>query len=181
MTQEISLRVNLTTFQKKALIRWVAEGLETDEINERAARYDPPFEVKRSLVNYYRKTRRVDLAAITKRQEHEALSTGLALKSVRVEKLKRLAALHEQDLFGGLLWLDQAKSIGGGDYQQVIEYEEYNAPQVKEYRGLLDDIAQEMGERRKGIEVTGQGGGPIKITEVVVKLGKVGVDEPLGD
>jgi len=147
--------------QKEAVLRWIAEGLKSDEINERAAEFIPPFVVSRRQVTYYRKSRNADIDAIIKAGEQDALSEGLALVSERVRKLKQLAALLERDLMGGFLWLEQVKGVGSGDAATIVEYEEFNKAEIDAYRGILDDIAKELGARSQKHEVTGAGGGPI--------------------
>lgn len=139
--------------QKEALLSWMAEGLESGEINIRAAVFKPPFEVSRQQIDYYRKTRAVDLEAIRSVDENNALTTGLSLKEERVKKLQLLAALMERDLLGGFLWLEQVKSIGSGPTSEKVEYEEFNKAEVDAYRGVLDDIAKEVGDRQKIVEV----------------------------
>jgi len=139
--------------QKEALLQWIAEGLETDEINQRAANFKPVFDVTRTQVDYYRSTRKHDLEAIKSVGEFDALRTGLAIKSERVKSLQILAALMWKDLTGGFLWLDQVKGLGSGEFMQVIDYEEFNAAEVKEYRGVLDDIAKELGHRKTVVEL----------------------------
>jgi hypothetical protein len=74
--------------QKEAVLRWIAEGLQSDEINQRAAEFIPPFQVFRQQVDYYRRTRRADIAALVKVGEQDALTEGLATKGERVKKLK---------------------------------------------------------------------------------------------
>ena len=155
--------MRLKKTQKEAVIRWIAEGLQSDEINERAAAFIPPFSVWRQQVDYYRKTRNVEIAELIKAGEQEALSEGLALKAVRVIRLKQLAALMEKDLLGGFLWLDQVKGVGSGDIAQIVDYEEFNKAEVDAYRGVLDDIAKEMSQRVQRQEVSGPDGGPIVV------------------
>lgn len=152
--------------QKEALLAWIAEGLESDEINERAAKFKPPFSVTRQNVDRYRKRVAVDLEEIRRAGSLNALSEGLALKEVRVKRLQHLAALMERDLFGGFLWTEQVKGLGGGEFMQVVDYEEFNAAEVREYRGVLDDIAKEMGHRRQGIDL----GGEVKVTDARDRL-----------
>ena len=134
--------------QKEALLEWVAAGLETGEINQKAAASDQPFQVSRAQVDYYRKTRKVDLRELASSAEYDALSSGLALRSERVKRLTLLAALMEEDIFNGVLWTENVKMIGSGDAQERIEFEEFNSAEVVAYRGVLDDIAAEMGDRR---------------------------------
>ena len=158
--------MRLKKAQKEAVLRWAAEGLQSDEINTRAAKFDPPFSVLPSQVAYYRQTRRIAIDALLKSGEAEALTEGLALKDERVRKLKMLAALMEKDIFGGFLWLDQVKGVGSGAVAEIVDYEEFNKGEVEQYRGVLDDIAKEMGDRKDKLEVGGKDGGPIVIKVV---------------
>lgn len=141
--------MRLQKTQKKKLLEWISEGLQSSEINDRAARFDPSFAVSKQLVDYYRSTREKSLAAMAAATEHDALTTGLALKANRVLKLQQLAALMEEDLFGGSLWTDQVKMIGSGLFSKEVEYEEFNTAEVTQYRGTLDDIAKEVGDRKQ--------------------------------
>lgn len=139
--------------QREALLKWIGEGLETDEINKRAAKFKPPFEVSRPRVSHYRKSREKSLKAIQQAGEFNALASGLALKEERVKRLVALADLLWGDLSGDRLWLEQSKMLGSGDSSEIVDYEEFNAAEVREFRGLLDDIAKEIGQRRTMIEV----------------------------
>lgn len=143
--------------QKKAVLQWVAEGLQSDEINERAAQFNPPFTVSRQQVDYYRKTRRIDLEAIQHVEETTALTAGYAVKEHRVYKLSLLAAMLENDLFNGMLWTEDMKGVGTGMVAQVIDFETFNKAEVDAYRGVLDDIAKETGGRMTSVDVTSGG------------------------
>lgn len=149
--------------QKERLLEWIASGLSSDEINSLAAESESPFSVLRSQVAYYRKTRELDIRAISSVDEQNALRTGLAIRENRVAKLAQLAALMERDLFGGFLWTDQVKGVGAGTAATIVEYEEFNAAEVTQYRGVLDDIAREVGDRASRTEVSGPGGGAISV------------------
>lgn len=151
--------------QKEALLSWVAEGLETGEINERAAKFKPAFEVTGAQVDYYRSTRYADLGVLKKSGEFAALTEGFALKENRVKALQDLAALMYRDVTTGFLWLDQVKALGSGDNMQIIDYEEFNTAEVAQLRGVLDDIAKEMGHRKQ--VVGGDSENPI---EAIVKI-----------
>jgi hypothetical protein len=142
--------------QKEAVYAWIAEGLESDEINERAASFRPAFQVSRQQVDWYRKRASVELEDIRKAGRLEALSEGLARKEVRVSRLQQLAALMERDLFGGFLWTENVKSVGSGPEQQIVDFEEFNKAEVDAYRGVLDDIARELGHRKQGVEHSGE-------------------------
>lgn len=149
----MAMRNKLTKDQKSELLKWVAEGLESDEINKRAAVFEPSFSVSRAQVKYYRDTRKISLEELSKSSEHEALNTGLAVKEERVKRLALLAGMLEEDIFGGVLWTQDVKMIGTGEYQERVEFELFNASEVQQYRGVLDDIAKEVGGRVQKSEV----------------------------
>lgn len=149
--------------QKSALQEWVAAGLESGEINSKASQFDPPFSVSRAQVDYYRKTRKVSLSEIKQSNDFDALKTGLSQKAERVKKLAQLAELMEKDLFNGVLWVDDVKMIGSGQFQERVEFEEFNAAEVAQYRGVLDDIAKEVGDRSQRTELTGKDGGDVTL------------------
>lgn len=139
--------------QKEAVIAWVTEGLETSEINARAKKFKPPFNVSRQQVDFYRETRKADLATIKAIGEFASMTQGFALKENRVNALQTIAALMYRDITNGFLWLDQVKALGSGEYMDVVDYEEFNASEVKEFRAALDDIAKEMGQRKTVVEL----------------------------
>lgn len=51
------------------------------------------------------------------------------------------------------LWLRQVKGIGRGENFERVEHFEFNASELQQYRGLLEDIAKEMGQRTTKIEM----------------------------
>lgn len=155
--------MRLQKAQKNALQEWVAAGLESGEINSKAAQFEPPFSVSRTQVDYYRKTRKVSLSEIMQSGDFDALKTGLALKAERVKKLAQLAELMEKDLFNGVLWTSDVKMIGSAPFQERIEFEEFNTAEVQQYRGVLDDIAKEVGDRSTKTEITGKDGGAVTL------------------
>lgn len=158
--------------QKKALLQWIAEGLESPEIRIKAKKFKPAFDVSRQQVDYYRQSRKIKVRQIQASGEHDALSSGLALKAERVKTLKQLAQTLLEDLTrenDNRRWLKNAKMIGGGESQVRIDYEEFNKPEFDTLRGILDDIAQEIGDRIRGVDFT-SGGKEITIVPLGVKI-----------
>ena len=149
--------MRLKKAQKEKVLEWVAAGLQTDEINNKAANFDEPFEVSRQQVDYYRKTRDADIKAIRSISENKALIEGYALKEHRVYKLSVLAALLEKDLFGGFIWTDDVKGVGTGEIAEIVDYEVFNAAEVIQYRGVMEDIAKEMGGRVQKTDIQSEG------------------------
>lgn len=144
--------MRLNKAQKKKLLEWIAEGLQTDEINKRAARSKPPFSVSRAQVDWYRKTRAVNLEQIRQEDENNALQTGLALKEERVTALKKLGETLLEELTredDNRLWTQNAKGIGSGEDFERYDYEEFNKAEIDALRGIFDDIAAEVGHRTK--------------------------------
>lgn len=161
--------MRLKKSQKEAVIKWVTAGYKTDEINKLASDFKPPFKVSRRQVDHYRQTRGVDITIIQKAGEEDALTEGLAVKGERVRRLKQLAALMEKDLFGGFLWLDQIKGVGSGLLATVVDYEEFNSAEVAAYRGVLDDIAKEVGHRAQRQELSGPDGSELKAPVYIIE------------
>jgi hypothetical protein len=154
--------MKLKKAQREALLAWIAEGLQSDEINKRATLFEPTFEVTRQQVDHYRKTRNIEIQKLRKDGEYTALNTGLAIREKRVELLQELAERMRDDLLvKKLLWTPQVKGIGSADNYERIDYEEFNSAEVQQLRGVLDDIAAEVNERVRRQEVTGKDGKPL--------------------
>jgi hypothetical protein len=145
--------MRLKKAQKLKVVEWIAEGLTSDEINLRASDYDDPFEVSRSQVAYYREKHSIDIEKLRETAEFEALNEGLAKSSERVSLLKRIADRLVGDLFDDdLFWTDEVKGVGSGNIAQIVDYEEFNASEIRELRGVLDDIAKEVGGRVQKVD-----------------------------
>jgi hypothetical protein len=140
--------------QKEHLLSLVAEGKTSDEINARAAAFEPPYSVSRQQVDFYRASRGVRLEEIKAESESGALRTGLALKERRVETLSELGERLKRELLAegddGRLWLRRKRAVGSGQWAEIVEVEEFNLTQINALRAVLDDIAKEMGERTYG-------------------------------
>lgn len=147
----------LTKKQREHLLSLISEGLNTKEINKRAAKFKPPYHATRQHIAYYRKTRSVKIEEIKEVGETSALKKGFAIREKRVESLNTLAEKLYQELIESVgLWLPQMKMIGSGKESKLVEYEEFNAEELRQFRGLLDDIAKEVGERISKQELSGE-------------------------
>lgn len=150
--------MRLKKAQREQLLEWIAEGLDTGEINKRAAKFKPRFKVSTRLVTHYRKTRNIKVEAIKSIGETNALISGLAIKENRVAKLQALADRMLADLLEkDKLWLLQVKGIGGTENYERVEYYEFNKAEVDALRGILDDIASEVGGRVRKADLTTAG------------------------
>ena len=139
----------------EVLLTWIAEGLHTGEINDRAAVFELPFNVSRQQVDHYRKTRHAKIMDLIESYENKALNEGLARVAVRVGKLQRLAELLEDDLFRkSKVWLEDKKGVGTGDIAEIYDFFKFNKGEIDAYRGVLDDIASEVGGRINKVALT---------------------------
>lgn len=95
------------------------------------------------------------------------LESGFALHHERVRAMGELAGRLFAELTergpAGRLWLRDVKSVGSGVGAERVDLERFNAEEVAQFRGLLDDIAKEVGQRVKKTEVTGKDGGPVQV------------------
>jgi hypothetical protein len=84
----------------------------------------------------------------------EIMDSGFAQPHERVAVLKELAGTLLADLrTEEKRWLRDVKGIGQGDNWTEVNIVRFNAAELAELRGLLDDIAKETGGRPKTIRV----------------------------
>lgn len=148
----------LSQGQKDAVIQWIAEGLSTLQIIERASHFDPPFEISAQLKRYYVVTYRDAIKQLRDEIREDLFGEGLALAEARVRNLIRLAKDLEDDLFEKRKrWIEDVKGIGSGDNYERVTFEQFNAAEIKELRAIYDDIARETGGRIARTDVTSKG------------------------
>jgi len=144
--------MHLNTSQVALVTGWVAEGLDVKEINARAAAEADPFVITRQALNYYRRGNGVKQTELAKDKKQAAAITGLAIKDNRIKKLIKLARLLETDLIKDKkLWVKSTYETKSGG---TITRNEFNGSEVLQFRGILDDIAKEVGERSTKISGT---------------------------
>lgn len=144
--------MRLKKAQKEFLLTLIAEGLQSNEINERAALFDPPFDVSKSQVSGYRTSRHIQIQELIKEYENEALNVGLAKKNIRVFELQKLAKFIQKEL-----------------YKEGTEWSKDTKAMIDALRGVVDDIAKEMGGRVHKTEHTGEGGDAIPIKVLLLE------------
>lgn len=122
----------LVNGQREALLQWLAADYDTALIRQWFADRGWP-DLCRSTFKYYRSRHGTEIADKRVARHSRALSTGLALKEERVQRLKEhadaLEAIKWQADERGRLWNERA------------------------WRETLDDIAREMGDRRTTIDL----------------------------
>jgi hypothetical protein len=134
--------------QKEFLLKCVAEGLESDEINERAAKFKPAFSVSRQQVDFYRGSRGVRIEELKEAGEIDALSQGFALRDERVRVLSEIGKSLYKDL------KQCTRSLADGEFKEG---------EIRQLRGIFDDLAKEMGDRKTKLEHSGDAEKPLTI------------------
>ena len=100
-----------------------------------------------------------------------ALSEGFADKRERLRVLNMLSTgvLAELAEVGGFS-REEVKIAANGEH---VSYQVHDKAKFDTMRGLLDDIAKEMGDRKTVAELTGKDGEPLVLGLVGVDVGKV--------
>ena len=93
----------------------------------------------------------------------EVLETGFGVAHERVRVLKELGEILIGELRDPLRrWVREPKWLGSRENGEMVEIERFNAAEVEQFRGILDDIAKEIGGRKFKAELTGKDGGAIE-------------------
>jgi AAA+ ATPase superfamily predicted ATPase len=100
------------------------------------------------------------------------LSSGFAQRHERVRKLDELANLLLVELLDkDKRWLADVKQIGSGFTAERVDIVRFNSALIRQFRETLEDLAAEMGERVRGIEIFGKDGSPLlPIADLVAAL-----------
>jgi len=141
---------HLTREQRNMVIEWIASGDGTTAVRQKSTQCDPPFTVSKELINYYKKSRKLRPEDVVKNGEMESIKRGLALREVRIEKLIALGEQMEKDLEKGL-WVKTTKAVNNG--KDTFETEYFNNQEIEQFRGVMDDIAREVGDRKQSTEI----------------------------
>lgn len=86
----------------------------------------------------------------------EILASGFAVRFTRIAELNRLAELLQEEIWtDDKRWLPDVKQIGSGEDAERVDLVRFNTSVIEQYRQTLEDIAVEMGERVRGVKVSG--------------------------
>lgn len=115
-------------------------------------------------VTAYDKAIQTELETAAAAARRAVMESGLAKDYERVRELKTLAELLRGEVFDDdKRWLPDVKQIGSGAFAERVDIVRFNAALIEQYRGALNDIALEVGDRKLRQEVTGANGGPIEV------------------
>jgi phage terminase large subunit len=153
----------LTPAQLIFLYNLLADGLNSQQVNQAASHFRPPFVVTARQLTYYRKKMGAKHQEMMNTAAAQGWAEGLARKEERVRVLKRLAERLIRDLLvddpaAERVWLDNIKGLGSGAQFTTFNYKDFNHQEMIQLRGVLEDIAHEVGQRSSKVEVTTVGG-----------------------
>lgn len=158
-----STRKTAPTDNENTLFGWSADF----DWQKRASEYDAAAEEQKTA------------------RRQKIFDSGLAQDFARVTELKKLAVFlkseiyetndvaegHEAEFKHHKVWLRDVKVVGGGEDAYPVTIFRFNSALIDQYRGVLDDLAKEVGDRRQKQEVSGPDGG-----ELMVKITYADVD-----
>ncbi len=81
----------------------------------------------------------------------DTMESGYAVRENRIKSLNRLAEMLYEDLTEkGKLWLKEVRWVGGPNRSggKVVTHARFNKEELEQFRGILDDLAKEKGERK---------------------------------
>lgn len=145
-------RMRMNPAQRIFFINLLAEGRSISEIQDACAKYPEPFYPSERVIQNWRTKTKNKVNDMKRNQEGAVWSEGLAKSEERIKVLKTIAErmltdLIAEDPANEKVWLNRMKGIGTGPNFIPYTYKEFNAGQIKELRGLLNDIALETGGR----------------------------------
>jgi hypothetical protein len=147
-------KAKITEEQRLQLLQWLGEGLTHKDIVNLALQEEPPFKITAGALLHYRQQYDVELKAIRAEHDTIAVNTGLALRATRIQALVDLALLLEEDLkIKKLTWLKDAKMLGAERYN----FETFNEAELRQLRGIYEDISKETGGRVTRTDITSLG------------------------
>ena len=127
-TQDKKKSAKLTAVERAYIMTLLAAGHTVRDVAEMAAKEG--IVVSYQTVAKYKPKIAPKIAAIVEDKDVGPLKQGIALKEVRVQKLADMEALMYESI---------RQRVANGYSVDAL---------IREWRGLLDDVAKEMGDRR---------------------------------
>lgn len=159
----------LTKAQQNTVLRLISEGEPYASIAQQIG-------CSYQAVNYYANTYGDEIEAARAEYRKSIFNQGFANKEYRVRKLNDLALRIDKELANNPgtedkpakpgengLYIEEVKISSTG---LVVRYDAFNRGMVAELRGLADDIAKELGERKNTTEISGSVDAPFVIKVV---------------
>lgn len=132
---------------KPLIIGWSVGGVGPSEIVTRLK--GQKINVTRQAVHGFLKRHGVEIQALGARVQEQVAVHAITSKEERIRRLDSLwDDMNEIRQSRGLMARD-VKVYGTGRERTVEEIERFDAALVKEMRGVLGDVAEEMGDRTK--------------------------------
>ena len=125
---KVQRQSKLTEVERSYIMTLLASGLSLREVSRKAA--EKGIRISHQNVAKYRPKIAEKLPEIIADKDESALKRGIALKEVRVQKLADMESLMYDSIY---------QRVKSGCSVEAL---------IREWRGLLDDVAKEMGDRR---------------------------------
>ena len=155
--------------QQKTILRLLSEGEPYQSIADQVG-------CTLGNVKYYAVTYGDEIEVAREEFNKTVINQGFANKEYRIRKLNDLALRIQKELDNNPgdkdkpakpgengLYVEEVKISSTG---QVVRYDIFNRGMVAELRGLADDIAKELGDRKTTTEITGNPNAPFVIKVV---------------
>lgn len=132
-----------TLERPKAKAKTIALVLEGKSDSEVAA----VMNVSRQAITKFRHRHAADIAPVVAAVQQAIIDVALKDKEARIRELAWLYGLSRNEVEEHGIAVTEVRYEGRGESSTEVQTRDYRAPLVKEMRGLLSDIADEMGER----------------------------------
>jgi hypothetical protein len=141
-----------------------AQLLEMLAARERHLDIATALGVTKEAVEYHAAQNKELIAQLRAERDSALINQGLRNRQNRVDQLEDLAIRTKELLIENELLAEEIRMAGNGN---TVRYKVYAESAVRQYRGFLDDIAKEMGDRKNISELSGPDGGAIPTKAVI--------------
>lgn len=148
--------------QTEYVVKLLKKGYTVPQIRKLGKKFDPPFEFTPTMGTTYRRRIGVSFKKMMDDAVMDGLNLGLEDSKARVALLQQIAIRLTKDILHKdpereRIWLNRLKAIGSGLNFESFYEEEFNTPELQQLRGILDDIAKELGGRVQRSDITSKG------------------------
>lgn len=135
------------------LIGWIVEGYETAQLIEKLAEIGVR-KVSPQAIRGFRARHRAEIAALQRQVVERVEDVTVRAKEERIRRLAAMLERVEEIVATRGLMARDVKWIGGFEDGREVQVERFDAALVAQFRALLRDVAEELGEIPKpGINI----------------------------
>jgi hypothetical protein len=127
------------------VIAWIVEGKRDAEIASMLK-----TQVSRQAIHQFRKRHAAEITPVVKQLDDAIIDVALKDKESRIRELAWLYGLARDEAVEHGITITETHYEGRGETRDEYVTRDFRTGMVKEMRGLLHDIAEEMGQLEKG-------------------------------